>query len=105
MNFGWPTFPLLVAVLLVALSRSAKLGLWFDNRLLRVTATLSFGLYLWHSPILKVLHQHWPTSHLTTPAGQTLYALTGLTLAYAAAWLSYRLVEKPALGFTRRIGF
>jgi peptidoglycan/LPS O-acetylase OafA/YrhL len=105
MNFGWPTFPLLVAVLLVSLSRSAKLGLWFDNRLLRVTATLSFGIYLWHSPILKVLHQQWPISHLTTPVGQTLYALTGLTLAYAVAWLSYRLVEKPALDFTRRMGF
>ncbi|MBI5759077.1 MAG: acyltransferase [Planctomycetales bacterium] len=105
MNFGWPTFPLLVGVLLVSLSRSSTLGRWFDNRLLRVTATLSFGIYLWHSPILKVLHQQWPTSHLTSPVGQTLYGLTGLSLAYAAAWLSYRLVEKPALDFTRRMGF
>jgi peptidoglycan/LPS O-acetylase OafA/YrhL len=105
MNFGWPTFPLLVGLLLVSLSRSANLGRWFDNRLLRETATLSFGIYLWHSPILKVLHERWPASHLTTPGGQTLYVLTGLTLSYGAAWLSYRVVEKPALDLTRRMGF
>ena len=105
MSFGWPTFPLLVGVLLVSLSRSAKLGLWFDNRLFRVTATLSFGIYLWHTPLLKVLHQLWPATQFTTPVGQSLYALTGLTLSYVVAWVSYRLVEKPALDLTRRMGF
>jgi len=51
---------------------------------------ISYGIYLWHMPILAELHQRgvddWPT----------LIAL-GVTLAVACATASYYLVERPIL--------
>jgi peptidoglycan/LPS O-acetylase OafA/YrhL len=61
---------------------------------LRYTGKISYGWYLWHFPVLEV-----GTHHLK---GVPFLAL-GLGLAsYAIAALSYRFVEKPALGLKAR---
>lgn len=57
----------------------------------------SFGLYLWHVPVLLVLRANGllPLSTL----GATL---VGLPLSLLLGWLSLRLVEKPAMAWSRR---
>jgi peptidoglycan/LPS O-acetylase OafA/YrhL len=105
MNFGWPAFPLLVAILLVALSRSATVAGWFDNRILQKTATLSFGIYLWHTPVLHAIHEVWPVGIDLQPLWPAAFVAAALASSYAVAWLSFRVVEKPALDLARRAGF
>lgn len=97
MHYQWPMFPTLIGVLLVSLPRSATVGNVIETRFIRSTAALSYGIYIWHVPILYALKSHWPT----TPDGRIgwfpLFAAATLASSYAVAWLSYRFVGKPAL--------
>ena len=102
MHYQWPTFPILIAMLLVSLPNSALCARWVEGRFITTTATLSYGFYIWHIPILTGLKHLWPT----TPDGRiTLlpaFVLTALVCTYAVAWLSYRLIGQPALTRMRR---
>lgn len=101
MQFRWPTFSILIAVLLVSLPRTALVRPLIDGRFMRLTATLSYGIYIWHVPILVGLKQVWPV----TPDGRIsmvfLYSLMALVCSYAAAAVSYRLIGRPALDWLR----
>jgi peptidoglycan/LPS O-acetylase OafA/YrhL len=59
--------------------------------------TLSFGVYLWHYPIIMGLQRGglWP-EHF--PIALTLVS----ALSLAAAWLSWQLVERPVLRAVQR---
>lgn len=52
----------------------------------------SYGLYLWHLPLVRLLPDSWPT------AGR---AAVVIGTAVAAAALSYRLIERPLLAVRR----
>jgi peptidoglycan/LPS O-acetylase OafA/YrhL len=101
MQFMWPTFSILIAVLLVSLPQTMLLRPMIDGRFMRLTATLSYGIYIWHVPILVGLKQIWPS----TPDGRismvALYSLTALACSYAVAAISYRVIGKPALDWLR----
>lgn len=51
---------------------------------------LSFGIYLWHEPVLQLLHRHGVSSW-------TGLLVVGTPIAVALAGVSYVLVEAPAL--------
>lgn len=101
MQFMWPTFSILIAVLLVSLPQTALLKPMIDGRFVRLTAMLSYGIYIWHVPVLVGLKQVWPS----TPDGRismvALYSLTALACSYIAAAVSYRFIGKPALDWLR----
>ncbi len=99
--YKWPIFPALIATLLVALHRSKLAGLMFDNRFLRWTARLSYGIYLWHEVSLRLLARVWPSPVTTLSASTLLYAAVAIALAYGASSLSFRLIEQPALDWTK----
>lgn len=91
----FPTFPLAVGALLVGLARSRVLGRAADAAPLRATATLSYGLYLWHVPVLLgVVAALRPGRGAADVALVTILGLAG---SYAAAWLSWTFVERPVL--------
>ena len=50
--YAFPLFPVLIAVALVALSRSVLLAALLDNAFIRFTATVSFGIYIWQDIVL-----------------------------------------------------
>ncbi len=58
---------------------------------------VSYGLYLWHVPVLLVLRANglMPLS----PWGATL---VGLPISLLLGWLSLRLIERPAMAWSRR---
>lgn len=55
---------------------------------LRWVGVVSYGLYLWHKPLMLLSWGPW----------------VGLAVALAATWLSWRYVEAPFLALKRRLG-
>lgn len=84
----------LASVVLVALATSQVGGVLDWDPLVR-TGRASYSLYLWHVPILSLIG--------TSAIGHSLLgAFLGLILSVAAAFLSRRLVEVPALRWRSR---
>jgi peptidoglycan/LPS O-acetylase OafA/YrhL len=67
-----------------------------DRRLLAAVGTISYGIYLWHIPVLIELHRQGTPNAF----GRLLLGTLPLSLLLAAA--SYRLVEAPFLRLRRR---
>jgi ABC-type glycerol-3-phosphate transport system permease component/peptidoglycan/LPS O-acetylase OafA/YrhL len=99
--YRFPWFPLTIALMLVALPFSRVLGRVFDNAFFRYTAKISFGLYIWHYPILEVIrllhNDNFAYAGIQNPLEFFWLAGLGLTLAYMAASWSYRHIEAPFL--------
>ena len=97
----YPLFAVAIAVTLVGLAHSRLLGRLFDNRFFRYTATVSFGLYIWHYLLLYLFSEitdgRFEYGGIQS-AGQHV-AISGalLVIAYAIATVSWRFIERPAL--------
>jgi peptidoglycan/LPS O-acetylase OafA/YrhL len=110
LHFRWPALHILVGVSLALLPFSRHLGGWLDNRFLRATAALSFGIYIWHTPVqigVRNLLRHWlAPQYLRTGSqwyvGTVVFAAIALTLSYAVAAVSYYLIERPILNYAHR---
>lgn len=79
----------------------AYVAFWVGHRgpavLRRVTdrvGDLSFGVYIWHMPVVNVLIWFGVGAG---PAGGTFLVAGVLAASLVGAWLSWRLVERPAL--------
>lgn len=100
-TFLWtPLFCLATAaVILGATAGSRPLGWLFANPLALYLGTVSYGIYLWHNPLLR-----WLVGVLPPAGGYALPwllpACVGLTVAVAA--LSWRWVEQPVIAWVRR---
>jgi peptidoglycan/LPS O-acetylase OafA/YrhL len=70
------------------------------HRALLWTGLVSYGLYLYHVPVLTLLRQHWLSPTTDFP----LFVAAGLAISLALAALSYYLVERPALVLKDRVG-
>ena len=99
--YHWPTFPMLVMVILALLPQTASLGRWLDSRFMRFTATVSFGIYIWHFPLQMGLLAAWPQCK-ETAEGLLLFAAASLALSYAVASLSWYVIEQPVLKLAHR---
>lgn len=72
-----------------------RVGVWIGER--------SYGLYLWHFPIILAVYGRGPFIN-PPPDGMWLQRVALiLVLALAAAEFSWRSVERPAQAFARRI--
>lgn len=86
------------AMVCVACAAPASAPRLLGCRPLAHLGTLSYGIYLWHYPILLGLQAHGLLPHDDVVA---TCALVGLP-AIAAAALTWHVVERPALEATRR---
>jgi peptidoglycan/LPS O-acetylase OafA/YrhL len=91
---GWllASVCVLVIILHVLSSPAALLHRLLENCILVYTGRISYGLYLWHFPILKAMEQHhWPIRNMVY-----------LTVVLPVTLLSYYLIEKPFLRLKKR---
>ncbi|MBL9092694.1 MAG: acyltransferase [Planctomycetaceae bacterium] len=99
--YRWPVFGALIAVLLPSLCLSNFIGEKLDSPFLRRTAKLSYGIYLWHFPLLLMATKHLlgtePTFALRACGG--VLVLAG---SYLIAAVSYAVVERPVLDIVNR---
>ena len=71
---------------------------WLSGPQIVRVGVISYGLYLWHYPIMRwIARDDWPHAW-RWPA----VLIAGTMLAFAAATLSYRLVERPFLELKKR---
>ena len=87
------------ALVLVVVERPGRLRSVLEVPLARWLGARSYGIYLWHWPVVLVIGQDLPVAR-----GSAAYALTRLwcvVVTLVVADLSYRLVEVPV----RRHGF
>ncbi|MDQ1587815.1 MAG: hypothetical protein QOJ77_980 [Microbacteriaceae bacterium] len=80
-------------VIWAAVSAGSTLGRILDATPLRAIGARSYGLYLWHWPVLMLVLAALP--ELRTPLGAWSAGATALAVTVAAAFLSYRFVEQP----------
>jgi peptidoglycan/LPS O-acetylase OafA/YrhL len=78
---------------------SALLGRLFALRPLVSAGRISYGLYLWHYPMLGVLTVSLPLGSIPRP----LLFVVVLGAAWAIAGLSYTFVERPCLAIKLRL--
>ncbi|WP_158251225.1 acyltransferase family protein [Cryobacterium sp. Y11] len=78
--------------------RGGRFGQLLDSRPLRYIGERSYGIYLWHWPILVLLQVLWPAS--SPESSLVPIALLATAITVVAAAISYRWLEMPI----RRIG-
>jgi peptidoglycan/LPS O-acetylase OafA/YrhL len=62
----------------------------------------SYGVYLYHQPFMESAVTLFPRIALAAPFGWLPVSLFALPLVAGTSWLSWHLVEKPALGLRKR---
>lgn len=96
---------ILFAFVVFGLANSdSGLGKALSCRPLRFVGKISYGLYIWHLPVFRVLARHMETGTQIGRLG------LGLILAFTATLISWYAVERPALklknrGFGQGAGF
>jgi peptidoglycan/LPS O-acetylase OafA/YrhL len=63
---------------------------------------ISYGIYLWHWPLLMKLSD-WGLARSHTFQPEIRWAIAGIGLSILLGALSYYLVERPALSFKRLV--
>ena len=94
MYYGWLLASVLAMFLILhlAAARASLLHWILENRFLVFTGKISYGLYVWHFPILTAMEQH------NLPWQYLRYLLVVVPVAL----LSYYLIELPCLRLKKR---
>lgn len=84
-----------IALILAAVAGGDRL--WLAQRPLIAVGRVSYGLFLWHYPIMRVVEPRlfW--------LGQWPAIVIAFGLSFLAAWLSWRLIEQPFMRLRSRI--
>ena len=101
MDLGWPAFPILISTMILSMAFSRSVGRLLDCRMMRWLATISFGLYMWHLPILLKLRSIWPRP-IDNRIDLLWFAIAVFVCACAVGQVSYTLVEEPVIRWIRR---
>jgi len=103
--YGFPWFVLAVGLFLSAAPSSALVGPVLDNRLTRYIAQISFGIYIWHYPVLELVRVYWDPQidhgQSTDPTRFIITCVIITILTFTAAHLSFHLVENPVMQWAR----
>nr|WP_282100661.1 acyltransferase [Hydrogenophaga aromaticivorans] len=75
--------------------------LWLCSRPLVFLGEVSYGIYLWHFPIQRLMPKWFPGA-FDGVMGSLWALLVSSVLTLALAWASYRWVERPALDWLGR---
>jgi peptidoglycan/LPS O-acetylase OafA/YrhL len=90
---GMPLFLTACTLLvLVAAVQTPIITALFTNPILMPIGILSYSLFLWHEPILRLVARGWWIPHWC--AGAACHVLLALTLALLVAAISFRLTER-----------
>lgn len=91
--WGYSVVALLAGAIVLVLLENERVARYLSSRLLVRMGIVSYGIYLLHRPILRLVQEHlthWAAPWSSLAVGGTVIALI---LTYGAAETSYRLLE------------
>ena len=105
--YGYPWFPLGVAIVLAAMPKTRWLGRAAANPLVQFVARISFGLYLWHFLVLELMGEFWipgaSRGGMTDYGQWLLVVVAAIAASTVIATASFYLLEQPIIRWARRL--
>lgn len=97
----WPVLcaPAVAMIVFAASTSVPRLG-WLRSRLLVFLGDISFGLYLWHLPVLFAIKAYWP-EHSSALMDSLLALFLCMAITTCMASISYYCVERPFMRWRR----
>jgi len=95
-----PVMYTVIAALVFVVLHGDRIARALSMRWLVWLGEISFGLYLWHFPVIRIL-DHLFGASLESPAGSALALVVCLGATIPIAALSYYLIERPVMGWGR----
>jgi peptidoglycan/LPS O-acetylase OafA/YrhL len=103
--YGFPWFPLGVAMVLGAAPSSKLVGWLLDNPAARYVAKISFGIYVWHFLVIEVIRRNWYERFLHGGVEQfgdwLLLSAAVIGITFLIAHVSYNALEAPIIAWAR----
>jgi peptidoglycan/LPS O-acetylase OafA/YrhL len=91
------------AVLAVSVCLAGHRVQWiFANRFSRWLGDISYGVYLWHMPLMQVAYRTLDLQQYDAATGRLILLATVVPSSILAGWLSYQFVERPVMQHARR---
>ena len=98
----WPPLvALAIALLVYHLKEPLPSMAWLSSKVLVWLGHVSFGIYLWHFQVMRVMVLLLPDAW-AGPAQSLLALVLAVPVTLALAALSYYLIERPLMGWGRR---
>jgi peptidoglycan/LPS O-acetylase OafA/YrhL len=98
-------FPAVVALGVVIVSSAAAGNAWLSSRTLGFIAKISYGMYVWHLVVMRLILTKVSVPETTSPQAWWIFyaVMAGGTICgtLVVAWLSWHVIERPFLGLKR----
>ena len=75
-----------------------QIGAWLEHRALVYLGQIAYGVYVFHVPILDIVHHHTRGMDQWSPIGLAVSAAS-VVVVIAVSAASFRFFEKPILRF------
>jgi peptidoglycan/LPS O-acetylase OafA/YrhL len=98
--WGYTAVNLVSALAILCCRDGNQLDRWAESRALVYVGQISYGIYVFHLPMLQIVKAWWPFQPWTVQGGITS-VLYGLAVVLVSG-LSFRLFERRILAFKDR---
>jgi len=101
-RYGFPIASILITLIIVSTPQSWVAVKLLDSVLLKKLGLISYGVYLYHLPILNYLDRAMLNAGYDVIKYPVFFALSSLAITLLVASVSYRFIEKPVLDKIRQ---
>ena len=101
-RYGLPLVPVLLGALVLSAPLTRIASQILDSSPLRILGTLSYGVYIYHLPVLRLVDHAMAESAMDAREHWASLGVISIALTLLAATVSYVLVERPALKLAHR---
>jgi peptidoglycan/LPS O-acetylase OafA/YrhL len=103
--YGFPWFPIGVAIILTGIPSGVALRRITDIAPIAYIARVSFGVYVWHFFLMEVIRVLWMPRYvyagMTNVSAWAWISLAVVVISFFIATLSYALLEEPIMRWAR----
>lgn len=103
--YGFPYFPIGIAMILIGLPSSAALHKITEIAPVAYVARVSFGVYVWHYFLMEIVRVLWVPRYvywgMTNVGAWAWISLAVVVMSFFIATLSYALLEEPIIRWAR----
>ncbi len=101
-RYNLPYIPLLIAVMIISAPHARLAGRILNFRPVLLLGVISYGVYVYHLPCMKVIARAMQFIHWTPARNWVLFGIISLALTIVVSTISYLFVERPILRAMKR---